>query len=78
VAVNIATSAAKGTILAGACAKVAPANTRPVAANKLEIRIFFKIAPNRVRGYISQTAARYILPTVYFILGLLKIVFLRQ
>ena len=65
VAVNTATSAAKGTILAGACAKVVLANTKPAVTNKLEIMVFFKIAPNKVRGRISQIAAQLIVPTVY-------------
>jgi hypothetical protein len=51
--------------LAGACAKVALVNIRPAATNKPEIRVFFKIAPNKVRGRISQIAAQFIVPTVY-------------
>jgi hypothetical protein len=51
--------------LAGACAKVVLANTKPAVTNKPEIRVFFKIAPNRVRGRISQIAAQLIVPTVY-------------
>ena len=62
-------SAANGTILAGACAKAAPAMTRPVVANKLAINVFFKIAPNQIKGLcrdcMGQTAAQIIVPTVY-------------
>jgi hypothetical protein len=45
VAVNTATSAANGTIFAGTCATAALAITRPTAANKPAIDVFFKIAP---------------------------------